>query len=252
MSETIIQANHINYAYEKKLVLEEVSFSVTSGQFVGLIGPNGSGKTTLLKIILGLLEPDSGEILVFGEKVKVGKQGSKVSYIPQKVTQAESRFPITVEEVVSLGRVVGRGLGRVLNKEDKKRVKMALEAVGLWTERWRLVADLSGGQQQRVFIAKALAGEPHLLIFDEPTVGVDWEAQESFYELLKKLNEEQGLTILLVSHDIEIVAKAVNSVLCLNKKLVYHGNPQILTNEKSLTDLYGQHHQFVDHNHHEH
>ena len=245
----VIHVEHVSFQYGAEVVLDDVSFDVQAGEFVGMIGPNGSGKTTLLKIILGLLSPQQGKVDIFGRSVEVGKHGAEIGYIPQKITQLETRFPITVGEVVMLGRANNRTLFKPLTAIDEQAVRRALETVDLWQYRHRLITDLSGGQQQRAFIAKALAGEPKLLILDEPTVGIDVESQEKFYALLAKLNTEHHLTILLVSHDVDVIVNEVTSVLCLNKTLIYHGNPKTFLKADYLEKLYGKHRKYIIHGH---
>jgi zinc transport system ATP-binding protein len=249
MIKPLIQVQNLSFEYHHEPILEKVSFDIYPGEFVGIIGPNGSGKTTLLKIILGLLTPKKGEVRVLGQEVKVGQNSQEIAYIPQKVTQLETRFPITIEEVVSLGRVNNRGLFHRLNKADQKAIEQALEKVNLLPLRKKLITDLSGGQQQRAFIAKALAGQPKLLILDEPTVGIDMESQETFYALLAELNKSSKLTIVIVSHDIDVVVNEVTTVLCLNKTLIYHGNPKQFMKDEYLQKLYGKNRKFIIHGH---
>ncbi len=245
----LLSAHHVSFQYGQEQILDDVNFDVKVGEFVGIIGPNGSGKTTLLKLLLGLLPTQSGTIKIFGEPSHIGKHGKQIGYIPQKVTQAETRFPITVREVVSLGRVHADRLLMPLTHHDNTLISNAIEAVGLSDVGGKLLNELSGGQQQRVFIAKALASEPKLLILDEPTVGIDVQSQETFYRLLSQLNKEQGLTIIIVSHDVDVVMNEVTTVLCLNKKLIYHGNPKTFLKEDYLEKLYGKNRRWIIHGH---
>ncbi len=248
MSQSMISVKGVSFSYDQEKVLDDVSFEINEGEFVGIIGPNGSGKTTLLKILLGLLKPSTGQVTVFGQQVNVGHH-PQIGYIPQRVTQLETKFPITVEEVVGLGRVQRRTLFRLPGNKDLRAVHRALELVGLLSLKDRLITELSGGQQQRVFIAKALAGDPKILFLDEPTVGVDIESQEAFYALLSQLNKEKGLTLVLVSHDVDVVVNEVNSVLCVNKTVIYHGNPQTFMKEDYLKKLYGKNRKYIIHGH---
>ncbi len=245
----IVQMEHVSFEYNSARVLDDINFTISAGEFVGIIGPNGSGKTTLLRLILGLLTPQEGSVLLFGKKSHLGQNAQEIGYIPQKVTQLETRFPITVEEVVALGRVSQRGLFRQLNFDDRQAITEALDLVQLTQQRGRLITDLSGGQQQRVFIAKALATRPKVLILDEPTVGVDIESQEKFYQLLAQLNKEHGLTIIIVSHDIDVVVNEVSTVLCVNKTLIYDGTPKEFIKEDYIEKLYGKGRRFILHNH---
>lgn len=237
-NDILIDINHLSFGYIRTgKVLEDINLVVKRGDFLGLIGPNGSGKTTLLKMILGLLNPSQGEIFLFGENLKSFRDWRKIGYVPQKAGLFSMRFPITVEEVVSMG------LG------DKKAVTEALKSVEMMGLRKRLINDLSGGQQQKVFIARALVSNPELLILDEPTVGVDSKSQLRFYELLKELNRRRNLTLILVSHDIDVVANMVKTVACLNRTLLFHGEPKDIMKGNFWEKLYGKDVRLVIHDH---
>lgn len=248
-----IVIDHVSFAYADEEVLSDVSLTVDNGDFLGIIGPNGSGKTTLLRLILGLNQLQKGNILLFGKPVSKFKDWSKIGYVPQKVAQLQTKIPITVNEVVSLGRIGSAGLFRSISKIDKEAIHKALAAVGMAGHGDRLVTELSGGQQQRVFIAKALACEPELLILDEPTVGVDVETQDEFYEILSSLNKKQDngktITLIIVSHDIDVVVNEVNKVACLNKTLVYEGSPKDFIRDDYMEKLYGKMRKLILHSH---
>jgi zinc transport system ATP-binding protein len=246
---SVISVRDLTFSYHHETILEDINFDIHHGEFVGIIGPNGSGKTTLLKLLLGLLPVQHGTVSILGKPARIGENGQHIGYIPQKITQSESRFPITVREVVSLGRVHPERLLQPLTKSDHKLITQALEDVDLLAESKRLLSELSGGQQQRVFIAKALASDPQLLILDEPTVGIDGPSQEHFYRLLSALNREKKMTIVIVSHDVDVVVNEVTSVLCLNKKLIYHGNPKTFLKEDYLENVYGKNRRWIIHGH---
>lgn len=248
MKQSAISAQNVSFKYGNEYALENINFEINQGDFVGIIGPNGSGKTTLLKIILGLLSSESGKITIFGKTVKVGSH-TEIGYIPQKITQIESRFPITVYEVVMLGRVNKKNLFRSITKQDHAIIEKSLEDVDMLAHKDTLITDLSGGQQQRVFIAKALASKPKLLILDEPTVGVDQGSQDKFYKLLQKLNKEDGLTIIIVSHDTDVIITEVSAVLCLNKTIVCHLSPKDFIKHDYFEKVYGEHKKPVVHHH---
>ncbi len=233
----IIEIKHLNFAYQREKVLTDISLTVRSGDFLGLIGQNGSGKSTLLKLLLGLLKPKSGEVLLFGQRVESFKDWSQIGYVAQKSNFSSNGFPVTVYEVLRMTGVATEEIERVL----------ALSS--LQSKKDRLLTELSGGQQQRVFIARALLNRPKLLILDEPTVGVDGNSQIKFYELLRKLNQEEQLTIILVSHEIDIIAREVSKVACINQSLVYHGHPKELLEDNLIEKLYGQHHRLIAHTH---
>lgn len=236
----LITLRHVSFRYATEQVLDDISLEVHQGDFVGLIGPNGSGKTTLLRIILGLLTPQIGEVLL---------SGARIGYVPQKVSQADNQFPVTVEEVVRQGRINRVGLGRWLARKDIKAVDQALASVGMQATKKRLLRELSGGQQQRIHIARALAGEPELLLLDEPTVGVDIESQDEFYELLATLRKEKKLTLVMVSHDVDVVMNEVNKLACINKHLIFHGSPERFLKGDYLEKLYGKGRSLILHGH---
>jgi zinc transport system ATP-binding protein len=220
---TIIELKDISFAYEKELIVKDVSLVVHKGDYLGIIGPNGGGKTTLLKLILGLLTPTKGEISLFGEKIEKFKDWPKFGYISQVVTHTDPHFPMTVREVVAMGRYPRLGLLHFPTKKDKLRVQEALEQVEMWDFRDRLIGDLSGGQKQRVFIARALAINPEIIVLDEPTTGVDVKTQKQFYSLLQKLNKELELTLILVSHELDVIEKEATKIVYINGSLVYYG-----------------------------
>lgn len=248
-TKNIIEVKEITFAYGKDVVLKDISFNVHQGDYLGLIGPNGSGKTTLLKIMLGLLTPTSGEVKMFGQPIRDFKDWWKLGYVPQKAINFDPLFPVTVGEVVAMGRYGKRGLGRGLDKNDKAIISEALRSVEMFEFKNRMIGDLSGGQQQRVFIARALAGKPQVIFLDEPTVGVDVQTQESFYALLKKLNHDMGLTLILVSHDIDVIANEVTELACINQSLIYHGEPKEFVKGEYLEKLYGKNIRQILHGH---
>jgi len=241
MSVPIVQIKDISFKYHHDLVLEGITLDIQKGEFLGVIGPNGSGKSTLLKIILGLLKPTNGKVYLFGKEVSHFTNWQKVGYVPQKVAQ-QRHFPVTVSEVVSLG---------LINVENpsKNALIEALTSVGMAQFKDRKIEELSGGQQQRVFIARALVSKPDLLVLDEPTAGVDVEAQAEFYALLRKLNQEMGLTLILVSHDIDVIANEVTTLACINGKLVCHLPPKKFIKEDYLEKVYGKDLHLVVHGH---
>jgi zinc transport system ATP-binding protein len=249
----LIELKNVHFNYGENAVLEDVSFSVTAGDYVGVIGPNGGGKTTLLSIMLGLLKPSSGQVLVFGKKISELKgERSHIGYVPQRLSQLDANFPATVYEIVASGRTAGNGPFHFFSQDDKAAVERALAISKVGELRRKLIGELSGGERQRVMIARSLAGEPKVLILDEPTTGVDIASQEQFYHFLAELNHEHGLTIVFVSHDIDIVANEVHSLLLLNRKVVSYGPAKDMINKHYLDDLYGGKIDFTFHPHHHH
>ncbi|WP_107942508.1 ABC transporter ATP-binding protein [Metasolibacillus sp. FSL H7-0170] len=223
MTKPIIQLRNVSFQYDGTQALNNISFQVEQGDFLALLGPNGSGKSTLLKLILGLLKPANGEIELFGQPIQAFKQRQWIGYVSQKSNAFNSGFPATVAEVVRSGLTKKMGLFKRFPKDVDTRVVEALRAVGMENFAMRNIGQLSGGQQQRVFIARALIAEPRLLILDEPTVGIDHENVQSFYDMLVKLNEERQITMILVTHDVDIVSEHISHVACLNKTIHFHG-----------------------------
>ena len=222
MVEKILELKNVSFNYGSQPAVKNATFSMEKGDFLGVIGPNGAGKTTIVKLILGLLKPDSGSIRIFGNDVSKFRGWPKLGYVPQKATNFDQNFPATVFEVASMGRFQKTGLLHQLSARDHKKIEGALEVVDMLDLRDKRIGDLSGGQQQRVFMARALAGEPELLLLDEPTVGVDAKAQHNFYALLKKLNKDFGMSLVLISHDVGMVTKYVNKLACVNITLDFH------------------------------
>lgn len=222
-SKSIIEIKQLSYRYEKDVVLENININVPEGSFLAIVGPNGSGKSTLLKLILGLLKLQKGEISLFGQEISRFKDWQKIGYVSQKANSFNTGFPATVYEVVISGLTKKLGMFKFFNKEHSQKSMEALKAVGMEKYSKRNIGELSGGQQQRVFIARALVSEPKLLILDEPTVGVDAENVDNFYQMLRELNQQHKITLLLVTHDIGTISDKVTHVACLNKHLHFHG-----------------------------
>lgn len=244
-----IEFKDVNFKYNENVVLENVSFQIADGDYVGLIGPNGGGKTTTLKIILGLLQPDSGTVRIFGHTLEKAKEHYEIGYVPQKVMEGEFAFPATVKEVIESGRVSRYALFQGFSATDKQSLEKAITLTGIEGLQNRLIGELSGGQRQLVFIARALAREPKILILDEPTVGVDISSKERFYSFLEELHRELGMTILMVSHDVDVMASEAKQILCINKNLICHVSSASFKKDKYLDDLYGNKTKPVPHHH---
>ena len=233
----VVEIDRLSYAYSGNLVLNNISFSIGEGDILGIIGPNGAGKTTLFSCMLGLLDSYTGMIKIFGEDVKNNKNSKvfkSIGYIPQKKT-IEQNFPATVEEIVSLGITT-----TVSGKISKEKIESALETVDLLVQKDCRVGELSGGQQQRVLIAKAMVNNPRLLILDEPVTGIDLEAQNKFYSLLKKLNQENRITIIWASHDLDAVNRLATSVACVNRSMFFHGKTHEFFENPDLLKAYSE------------
>lgn len=222
-----VQLDHVWVIYQQRPALEDITLTIPPGRYVGIIGPNGAGKSTLLKVILGLIVPSRGEVRVFGEPpARLRKSGQLLGYLPQKPL-SEPRFPVTVLDVVLMGRFGRIGLGRRPGPRDREVALAQLERLKIAHLADRPIGALSGGEQQRVFIARALAVEPRLLVMDEPTISLDACAQDDLFEMVFDLKRELDLTVLVVSHDIGAVARHVEEVVCLNRRLYVHEPPPI-------------------------
>lgn len=245
----LIEVEKVSFSYGNNSVLKDITFNVHKGDYLGLIGPNGSGKTTLLKLMLGLLPPENGEVKLFGKSIYEFQEWHRLGYVPQKAVNFDPLFPATVREIVRMGRYGKKGVFRRINRSDEEIVDRVLDQVEMRDYENRLIGDLSGGQQQRVFIARALAGEPEIIFLDEPTVGVDVKTQEKFYSLLKKLNQELELTLVIVSHDIDVIVHEVTEMACINHTLIYHGEPKKFIKGDYLEKLYGKDVKLLLHDH---
>jgi zinc transport system ATP-binding protein len=223
--ENVIEINGLTVSFGGVPVLENVNLTVERGDFLAVLGPNGGGKSTLLKVMLGLLKPDSGTVRVLG--APVGEAGGRIGYLPQH-THVSGCFPISALDAVRMG-MVSPGLGRIAGfgggRGERERARRALERVEMLDHAQRALADLSGGQKQRVFIARAVVGDPELLLLDEPTASVDTRSRNSLFRLLAELNRE--MTVVMVSHDISSLASGVKSVACVNRTLHFHKAPEL-------------------------
>jgi len=227
------------------LALREVSLTVDQGKFVGLMGPNGGGKTTLLKVIAGLIRPDRGRVRV------VGPTQRTVGYVPQE-RSADPRFPVTPRDVVEMGLYGSLGLIPRIGPRERSMITSALAHVEMEEHAGRLLGELSGGQKQRVFIARAIVGEPKLLLLDEPTTGVDARARDAFYRLLAHLRSHLGLTIMLASHDLEVVPTQVDEIVCINQMVYVHAPPEAVGETDGLQRAYGCELEFMAHGNYPH
>ena len=219
MTEKIVEARDVSVQYGSNIVLDHVSLEVIKGDVLGIVGPNGGGKTTLLNAILGKIRVSTGTIKLFGVDQHKFKDFQRIGFVPQHAIQFDPLFPATVEEIVSLGCLSRKKMGRKLNREDKEAIRKAMETVGIDSIRKSKISELSGGQKQRIFVAKALVREPELLIFDEATSGLDVSIQDRFVNLLKNLRQERGVTIITVSHDLSSVMCQANKLAVVNRRL---------------------------------
>lgn len=229
-SKYAIEIQNVSFSYNEKPILQNVSLTIEPGEFVAIIGPNGSGKSTLINIMVGLLKPTDGKVLI--DRTHVG-------YLPQRSFSFNQAFPANVKEVVSMGLYAKVGLFRCLNKQDWQTVYDTLELVDMLEYKDALIGHLSGGQQQRVFIARALVAHPEILFLDEPTVGVDARSQQALFGLLEKLNKENGITIIMVTHDVWAITDKVTRLICMSEGHIYPNCSLTDINSHMLSELYG-------------
>jgi len=233
MGTIILKVENLNVESEGERILENLSFEVKEGEVLTILGPNGAGKTVLLKTLLGIL-PYKGKIE--WTPPTHHPKDIKIGYVPQ-------RLPFIKDIPMSVGEFFK------LKVSSEKEVKEILNSIGLKEGILaKKIGDLSSGQFQRILVGWALVGNPQVLLFDEPTTGIDISGQESIYELLEKLRKERNLTILLVTHDLSIVYKLATDCLCLNKKVLCYSTPKELTSER-LSQLYGGKIKFYQHSH---
>ena len=225
----IIEAKKLSFSYENgdDFVLNDISFAIEQGARVMIIGPNGSGKTTLLKIMTGLLKPSRGEVTILGKKPE--KIRNKIGYVPQKL-DFDKTFPITILEFLKFSHPS-------ISNENTIKILKNLDIAKLQKS---LLGELSGGQLQRVLIARALLGKPEVLFLDEPVSGIDIGGEKDFYQLMKKVQEEYNVTIVMVSHEINVVSSIATQVICLNKNMLCCGSPEKVITPEIIKDLYGE------------
>lgn len=215
----------INFDYDHTAVLKDISMTIAKGDFVAVVGPNGAGKSTLLKIMAGLIKPLHGQVKIGDQDISTARVQGLIGYVPQNYGKNVMGFPATVTEIVSLGLTLGASSGPRQNHQAAKHiVNHMLELVGVDRLRDRRIGELSGGQQQRVMVAMALSSNPSLLLLDEPTSGIDYEASARIYDLLGTLNKNLGITVVMVSHDIDKAINSVSKVACINKGLCFYGS----------------------------
>jgi ABC-type Mn2+/Zn2+ transport system ATPase subunit len=224
---------------DSRHLIENITFSVEEGRVVAIIGPNGAGKTTLIKAILGLIPYDSGIVKLFGHPFKQINSHTKVGYVPQRL-EFDRTFPLTVAELLHFTVPPLYAFPFRKRRREGEHIERLLKTVGVQDLKDRSVGSLSGGELQRVMIAKAIVNEPRLLFLDEPASGVDIEGQERFHDLVRRLNKEKGLTVILISHDLNVVYRFADDVLCLNRRLVCSGRPEETLTDEVIKSVYGE------------
>jgi zinc transport system ATP-binding protein len=230
MPVNMISTEKLTFRYNGIEVLQNISFTVQKGDYLGVAGPNGSGKSTLIKNVLGILQRQEGKISLFGQPLSVFRQWEKIGYLPQRLAALNNNFPGTVREIVQLG------MGRKRNDQDIKRVLSMMDIEHLSA---RLIGELSYGEQQRTMLARALCGKPELLIFDEPTTALDPQTRENFYLLTRDLNSHQGTTIILITHDTGVLGNYARHLLYLDKKVIFSGTFEDFCTSPDMAGFFG-------------
>jgi len=230
----------VRFAYDGRSVIEDASIEVEKNDFVAIVGPNGGGKSTLLKLILGLLQPMSGSVEIFGDTPE--KARGRIGYMPQHVN-VDPRFPVNVMDIVLMGRLGRTSRFGPYRKSDREAARLALQEVEMSELANRPFSALSGGQRQRVLIARALCSQPELLLLDEPTSNLDRQVEKQIYEVLGELNKR--LTVILVSHNLEFVSRFVKKVVCVKQKVVAHPTCEIT--DEFLKDFFGTDYLLIRH-----
>src|SRR5437016_6486809 len=241
MGNPIIRFSHATFGFPGVIALKDITLEIAEGEFIGIIGPNGSGKTTLCKAVLGLMRPLEGSLQIFDcacEELRCHHR-ARIGYLPQK-GRLDQNFPITVLETVMMGRYGVLGLFRRPARQDQEIALQALANVGMQDHCDAALGHLSGGQQQRVLIARALAQQPQVLLLDEPTTGIDITTQHSVLDLIRRLHRDFGLTVLLVTHDINMIRSKVDRLVLLKTRLFAAGAPDAVLKLDILQQVYGK------------
>ena len=243
--EIVVRCEDVSVDVHGRRVLERISFTLRAGRFLGVVGPNGAGKTTLLRAMLGLVPIAEGRIEVLGRPPGASADVARqIGYVPQRYAIAP-KFPARVRDVVLMGRLAYFGTWRRPRREDHQAVADALVRVGISDRAERPIGALSGGEQRRVMLAQALCASERLLVLDEPTIGLDLPAEQAFYALLRELQRELGLAVIAVSHDLLALAAAADELVCINRTMHVHGNPDEVVHSHALREAYSCEFNFI-------
>jgi zinc transport system ATP-binding protein len=247
--EKIIEIKNVNIYRSNDLIIKNANFSVDRGDYVGIVGPNGGGKTTLIQAILGFIPVKKGLIRLFSENIKSFSQWERIAYVSQNAINFDNKFPLTVRELVALGRINKKNIGRKLNNNDWKIVDESLKFMGVSNIANKRIGNLSSGQKQRIFISKALVRNPEIIFLDEPIAGIDASTLEKFYKKLSDLNSKKNITIIIVSHDLSAVFCRMSKLICINRDVFISDIKENIDHNSILKKVYGDHFHFVFHDH---
>jgi zinc transport system ATP-binding protein len=235
----IFDVKNLTFSIKGQTILSNISLEVFRSEYIAIIGPNGGGKTTLIRMLLGLETPTSGEVKIYGKKFSNFDEWHKIGYVPQRASLVDASFPATVLDIVKMGRTAKKKLFSFYGAEDEKAVYDAMSKMDILDLKEKMIGTLSGGQRQRAMIARALASKPDILILDEPNTGVDVASQKKFYTLLRKLNQEDKITIVFITHDIGVIADDIARLFTINQKAIICNNPKQLLSCEEMSELYG-------------
>lgn len=224
--ENIISVRDLGFDYGEGWVFHKLDLDVPRGDFVAVIGANGAGKSTLMKMLAHAMPPTIGSISYYGVPIENFTEWEKVGYVPQNPAKMQREFPISVREVVALGLVQNKKLWQCFGIDENQKVDKVLATFQLTDLQQRKIGELSGGQQQRVFLARAMVKEPEILLLDEPATGIDAASKVALYDMLGEININQGVTIIMISHDLELAAQTAKSALCINHGICFRGSVQ--------------------------
>jgi zinc transport system ATP-binding protein len=244
----LIEVKDLSVEYRGIRALSGISFDADAGDYIGIVGPNGSGKTTLVKALLGLL-PFDGSIRFQGASLSDFTSTKHIGYLPQKMSFLDQRFPATAKEIVVSGVYCCKKFPKRLSQDDYNAAEEAMKILGVMDLRNRPIGRLSGGQQQRILLARALVHHPRLLILDEPTVALDPQSREAFYSTVQKLNKENGVTVLLVSHDVGSVGKYASKLLYLDGQIIFYGTFEDFCKSPKMSGYFGASQHIICHRH---
>lgn len=245
MSGEIVSTTQLSCSYREGKVLEDITFTVNTGDYVGIVGPNGSGKSSLIKALLGLVSISSGSAELFGTPLSSFREWRKVGYLPQSLHMVNPVFPATVHETVGLGLLSLKRFPKRLNKFDHAKINETLDMLHISDLTNKLIGELSGGQLQRVLLARAMVNDPQLLVLDEPTAALDPETRDRFYAMIGAINRMRGVTVLLVTHDSGAIGEHASKMLYLDKKILFYGSFDEFCHSPEMSSLFGEHSQHL-------
>ncbi|MBW4677363.1 MAG: metal ABC transporter ATP-binding protein [Desmonostoc geniculatum HA4340-LM1] len=237
MNSISIDVENVTVAYHGKVALHGATVQLKAGSICGLVGMNGSGKSTLFKTIMGFVKPTTGRVLISGLPIRMMQKNNLVAYVPQS-EEVDWNFPVSVHDVVMMGRYGYMNILRIPSVKDKRVVRESLERVEMWSMRDRQIGELSGGQKKRAFFARALAQQGTVLLLDEPFAGVDITTEKTMIDLLLELRE-QGQTILISTHDLASITTFCNQVILINRTILAYGNTSEVFTEENLSRTFG-------------